>query len=75
MCSLCVAPVALGAVAMPNENVAKSVQLAFPTCSQCAEADRVRALLIRGVDPEVHYWQCDRCGLVWATRDGEQESP
>jgi hypothetical protein len=21
----------------------------------------------------VHYWACDRCGLVWATRDGEQE--
>ena len=58
---------------MLNENVAKSVQLAVPTCRQCAETGRVRPVVVRDVYPEVHYWTCDRCRLVWATRDGEQE--
>jgi hypothetical protein len=24
-----------------------------------------------GVDPDVRYWKCDRCGYVWGTRDSE----
>jgi hypothetical protein len=55
------------------ENAARSVQPPVPTCRQCAETDRVRPVVVREVYPEVHYWACDRCGLVWATRDGEQE--
>ena len=45
--------------------------LVVPPCLQC-KSDRVRPLQVSEVDPIVHYWSCDACGLVWATRDGEE---
>jgi formate dehydrogenase maturation protein FdhE len=42
-----------------------------PICRLCGEKGRVHHVEVSGVHPGVHYWRCDACGSVWATRDEE----
>jgi len=45
---------------------------AVPPCRNCGGKGRVLRVEISGVSPDVQYWRCDACGLVWATRNGEE---
>ena len=40
-----------------------------PQCQMCDRTQGVGPLHISDVHPEVQYWQCENCGLVWATRE------
>jgi len=40
-----------------------------PSCRQCEGTGLVQRVEINDVHPGVHYWRCDACGFVWATRD------
>ncbi len=40
-------------------------------CPKCRSSLKVRPRNLAEVDPSVQYWECEGCGFVWATRDGE----
>jgi transposase-like protein len=44
-----------------------------PSCFNCERRDRVRRLTLTLHDlmPGIEYWNCDGCGFVWATRNGD----
>jgi hypothetical protein len=42
-----------------------------PTCKKCQSSEQVSDVAMYGVDPDVRYWKCDRCGYVWGTRDSD----
>ena len=45
-----------------------------PSCRQCEETSLVQPVEVTDVHPGVHYWRCDACAFVWATRDLESRS-
>jgi hypothetical protein len=54
---------------MRDRDATESVRVpVVPSCRKCHEP---RRLHVTEVDPAVQYWSCEACGLVWATRDGE----
>jgi hypothetical protein len=55
----------------PNDGLHVVGPPVVPSCWKCGNAN-VLGVEVSGVSPEVHYWRCDACGLVWATRDGEE---
>jgi len=42
-----------------------------PPCKCCQEDDRVIPVRLAGVEPDVEFWRCERCGYVWGTRNQE----
>ena len=54
----------------PPDAPASGSARAVPPCLKC-QANTVRPLLLDWVAEGVQYWACRRCGVVWATCDGE----
>jgi hypothetical protein len=42
-----------------------------PPCECCQEDDRVLPVRLVGIEPDVQFWRCERCGYAWGTRNGE----
>jgi hypothetical protein len=61
-----------GVCPMRDRDATESVGVpVVPSCRNCHESSQVRPVPLSEKFPDVQYWRCDRCGFVWATRDGE----
>jgi hypothetical protein len=61
---------------MPSRDVPQpsGSDLVIPPCKNCQTTDHVRAIELHDTSTArtgVHFWKCDKCGFVWATREGK----